>query len=92
MEFSLVCCQFFGAELHDVTGMLPSPAAILPAAGLGRHWAFFCLVVAEVAACQGNEHVLQAHMPRREANQGPPSLVELVEQGGDRTMRLRDCQ
>src|ERR1700722_4552782 len=79
-----------GAKVPAQRGMLRSLPAILPAASVGRVGAFFGLVVAQVAARQGNEHVLKAYMPRRESNQGQLPLVKLVKQGGDRTMRLCD--
>ena len=49
-------------------------------------------VVAEVAAGERDEDVFEADVPRREAGQRPVEAVELVEQGGDRAMRLGDGQ
>ncbi len=53
---------------------------------------FVGLVVAEVAAGERDEDVLQADVPGGQAGQRPSLAIELVEQGGDRAMRLGDGQ
>ena len=74
-------------DLPRATGPVPPlPAAELEAA------AFLAAVVAQVAAGQSDEYVLQADVPGGQAGQRPLQGLELVEQGGDGSMGLGDGQ
>ncbi len=67
-------------------------SAVLAAARLGGRGGFTCFIIAQVPAGQRDEYVFQTDVPRCEADQRAVLAVEFVEQGGDREVRLGDCQ